>query len=299
MQQKTKELLDDLRYLSPDAFCWNSKSKGNFSIFKLMESHGFIKTTNLESVFNNWKKIENQGAVSTEWATSLEERDDLPNKQEKEQRNQAHQSIIKLLESNLTDLQVLSISADYPLDYWDSQEFIDFDFSRLSLPLILGKTDDNNWLVISSTFPNELIYYKPFKTKSSISIKKKSNQLKMQIEEIIEQLRPIEIYGAYDGQYDYTYQHKIICNLASSKEQAIEEILQMSNMLNIIDFNESNVGSLFNDNWEIAAFFDENLKEINIYHLSFWCVATCYLVGKTITNDWLCISTDVQMHYNP
>lgn len=263
-----------------------------------MKNHGFFQVIDLEAAIENWQLIENRGAVAPEYTEGLEDRKDLPDKEEQRERNKIYQSILSLLKYNLTDLQAFLIRGNYPLDYWDTQEFIAFDFSQFSRALIVGKAQDNNWVSLCPTFPNEISYYKQ-NTATKTLHHQNSNKLQIQIEGILEELRPIQIYGVYGGGYDYIYQHQIICNVSKSKEKTIEELLETANMLNIREFNESNVITFLGGDWELAAFLDEKLEEINIYELSFWCVATRYLIGRIETKDWLGISSDTQMHYNP
>ena len=177
MKQETQNILNELEYLGYGAFCWDFDKHGEFSILKLMDNYGLIKEIDLKSVFLNWQKIENQGAVAPEFLYDIQGIKDILSSEEQKQRDETYALLLQYLESNLTEIQALSISSNDPIDSWDSFEFIDFDFSKAPISLIIGKTNEGYWLALCQTAPNELRYYEQFVPQVPTALNKSSNNL--------------------------------------------------------------------------------------------------------------------------
>ncbi|MGB3650742.1 MAG: hypothetical protein WBA41_05960, partial [Rivularia sp. (in: cyanobacteria)] len=231
-------------------FHWESSVKAEFNPISLVYSQGWIKNTDIEIAINNWQEIEQMGVPTLEeyssYAESVfeDEEDEVDRKSpEFQQRKNIYQQLSNLLKFNLQNLQVyqFSCSADY------------------SCFAIAGQIDDQNWICVTSTVPQETPDFSDIivtQNNTEILPNKPNTDLESQIDKIIESLTPVLTYGHYDGGYEQTYHHQIIYQTASTKSIALQNALIKSGFLNIGKFK-----SFYPDNQDDIFYCDGSEEE--------------------------------------
>ncbi|MEH2254448.1 hypothetical protein [Nostoc sp.] len=58
MHSETQRLLGTLEILCSNSFVWETTTQGEFNIWNLMISEGFVNLTDIELAFKHWQKIE-------------------------------------------------------------------------------------------------------------------------------------------------------------------------------------------------------------------------------------------------
>lgn len=80
MKLETEQLLGTLELLCSSSFVWETATQGEFNIWNLMISEGFVNLTDIELAFKHWQKIEKWGTPTNqqkfcEYAPPRSERD--------------------------------------------------------------------------------------------------------------------------------------------------------------------------------------------------------------------------------
>ena len=119
-----------------------------------------------------------------------------------------------------------------------------------------------------------------------------------QIQTILTNLNPIEIYGYYDAGYGETYQHRIVSIMGESQEEIIAIALQLSDMIEIENLTVE-YSSNYNNSRKISKFMNQCLKSRTQYNIAFWDIGYTYEVGQTPDDDWIGITSEYEFEYNP
>lgn len=239
MSTSTEQLLATLEVISNSrrAILFETANQGEFNLWNLMITEGFVTLTDIELAFEHWQNIEQWGTptdtTNYEYAPSRSERKgDSWNDEIASERKGYYQQLQHIISQNLQNVQAynLSILKSVPETFeWDHPDFY--------VPIIVGSTSDNNWLCLAPTVPDQVSYrnekYKSVTKITSEEHSETSQNLIAQIQPLLDKLTPISIYGYYYGGYNYTYQHHIAGAVAKSKAKAIELALQNATMVMI------------------------------------------------------------------
>ncbi len=297
MKQKTKEILDELYQLNSNcnSMIWDYDKQGEFDIVKFMESRDILEKTDLESVVKNWQSMENRGMLLADYLDYYKDKYDYLDTEEQQNRKKIYQYLVEQLQFNLKELQVYLIEFDLP-EAEENTHFLDY-FGVSNLPdciycsgLIIGKTNDDQWLSIFATYPCHP--FLPTVDESPVVIPKKTQDcistFEVKIEKILQTLSPITI--DVDGQ---SYQHQILCYSSIDRQKTVETILSRSHWLSLegVEILEGDISFYFDEiNIEVAMFLDNNCRNIKIYNFTFWDETLCVFVGQLETSDYLILS---------
>lgn len=304
MKLETEKLLGTLELLVRNSFVWETEKWGNFNIWNLMLSEGFVNLTDVDLAIAHWQNVEHWGTPTNQvedeyqYAPLRNERNDSWSAEIEAFRVERYQELFTLLKAELLDLQAfrLSICRQPNSDFeWEHPNFC--------FHILLGKTEDGNWFCLSPTIPNKVSdrYYKCLKTSSTEtnSLNPKALDLQSKIDNILSELPPIKLYGYYYGGYKETYEHQIVYASADSKILAVEKALQAAKMLTVEDSALEFSSNEYGDSRKLTQFFIAKLGDPKIYSLSFWDIGYIYEVAETPTGDWLGVRKILELEYNP
>jgi hypothetical protein len=119
-----------------------------------------------------------------------------------------------------------------------------------------------------------------------------------EIQTILTNLTPIEIYGYYDAGYGETYQHHIVSVMEESKEEIIAIALQSANMVTVESVNVE-YSSNYGNSRKLTQFMNKCLRSPTEYNIGFWDIGYTYEVGQTPAGDWIGITSRCEFEYNP
>ncbi|RUS96665.1 hypothetical protein DSM106972_086880 [Dulcicalothrix desertica PCC 7102] len=267
-----------------------------------MIHEGFVTPTDIELAFKHWQNIEEWGTptdqTNYEYAPPRSERkDESWNYAMKSEREQYYQQLQHIITQNLQNVQVYNLSIPKSVP-----EALQWKHPYFYIPIVVGSINDNNWLCLAPTVPNQASYHnKKHKSVAKITCEENSSASQntiAQIQPLLDNLTPISIYGYYYGGYNYTYQHHIAGAIAESKEKAIELALQNAEMVVVEQLTLEYANDNYNSR-KFSQFMNECLNHRTAYSLSFWDIGYTYEVGQTPAGDWIGVWTQSEFEYNP
>lgn len=154
------QLLGTLEVLSQSSGCqpffWEIKTQGEFNLWNLMVSEGFVSLTDPELAFEHWQNIEHWGTPTNpldyEYAPPRSKRDDETwSDTIATKRQEYYQQLQQLLATNLQSLQAYNLSV---LNF--SRHSFEWSHPNFSVSIVVGETREHHWLCIAPTVPDEL-----------------------------------------------------------------------------------------------------------------------------------------------
>ena len=305
MNLQTEKLLATLEVIKNPSriFLFETASQGEFNLWNLMIHEGFVTPTDIELAFEQWQNIEEWGTPTDqthyEYAPPRSERkDESWNDAIKSKRKQYYHQLQHIITQNLQNVQAYNLSIPKSVP-----ETLQWKHPYFYIPIVVGSIDDNNWLCLAPTVPNQASYHdKKHKSIAQITCEEKSSEtfqnIIAQIQPLLDNLTPISIYGYYYGGYNYTYQHHIAGAIVESKAKAIELALQNAEMVVVEQLTVEYVNDNYNG-LKFSQFMNECLNHRTVYRLSFWDIGYTYEVGQTPAGDWIGVWTQSEFEYNP
>ncbi|MBD2184852.1 hypothetical protein H6S82_20995 [Planktothrix sp. FACHB-1355] len=304
MKPETEQLLGTLEVLlwhPSRIFVWETEVQGELNVWNLAIAQGFVSLTDVDVAIAHWQSVERWGTPTDqskndyEYAPPRNEREDEWNAEIEAKRFESYQQLSQLIKAELRDLQAFRLSIPKVNDSYFDRHRPNYCFY-----IIIGKTDDGNWLCLSQTVPDQVSYRRSkerkFELAEATDIKL---DLQSKIHSIISELPPITLYGYYYGDYNYTYEHQIVYAIANKKAVAIKVALQSAGMLIVEKTNVGYRSKEYNHIPKLNEFFNTKLGEKAIYNLSFWDIGYYYEIGQTPTGDWLGVRSLLEFEYNP
>lgn len=301
MNPTTTKLLATLEILDfpGKTFFWDA-TQGEFNLWNLMIHEGFVNPTDIEFVFEHWKNIETWGTptnpIDYRYAPPRSERDDDDwNEEIENQRKNYYQQLQKLITDNAKNIEAYNL--DVPVSLDSNFTFYDSDFT---VSIVIGETKDNRWFCLCPIVPDQAscLDYSRAVTIDRQLATEVTQTLYSKIKAIINKLTPIQVYGYYYGAYNYIYQHRIVSAIGTTKANAIEDALQLSEMVVINKLTRKHLHNYYY-NLEVVEFMNQNLQDLTDYNITFWAIAYTYEVGQTPTGDWIGYSGYDEFEYNP
>ncbi|MFB2894837.1 hypothetical protein ACE1CI_18155 [Aerosakkonemataceae cyanobacterium BLCC-F50] len=306
MKPETEQLLGTLEVLVGNTFVWETEIQGEFNAWNLAIAQGFVSLTDVDEAIAHWQSVERWGTPTDqskndyEYAPKRNERKDGWNAEIEAKRFDLYQQLSQLLKAHLQELQAFIFSVTHK-----NNDDFEWHHANYCFYIIIGKTDDENWLCFSPTVPDQVTSYSAKHSNSELAEAtdiKLENALALDLQSRIHntllELPPITLYGYYDGGYKYKYQHQIVYSIATQKSVAIELALQAARMLQVEKTNIEYASDDFNSR-KLSQFLNSQLSDRTIYTLSFWDIGYTYEIGKTPTGDWLGVKTQLEFEYNP
>ncbi|GAA6616046.1 hypothetical protein [Scytonema sp. NUACC26] len=314
MKPETEQLLGTLEVLSQYGGCqplfWETATQGEFSLWSLLISQGFVRQTDVELAFERWQNIEhwgtptNQALNDYEYAPPRSERDnDDWNEAIAIQRQEIYYHIQELLSTHLQHQQAYKLSVSQAL-----QSKFEWHHPAFFVSIVVGEMENGHWLCLVPTVPDQ-VGFRPCKPNQATTLAILVDTLQVngeliadcpltnQLCSLLDQLRPIEIYGYYYGGYNYSYDHRIVGAVTPTQSSAIELALQAAEMLVVrkpsIEFLDASSSR------EITQFMNQCLRDRTLYSLSFWDISYTYEFGQTPVGDWIGVRSSGEFEYNP
>lgn len=287
MNIETEQLLGTLEVLcqSDDVpFFWETATEGEFTLWHLMQSEGFVTQTDLEPAFEHWQNMEKWGAptdlANYEYAPPRSERKNTDwNDAIALQRHHLYQRLHHLCKTKLTHLSAYILKTPHQSLEWDHPGFW--------VPIVIGELERDRYLCLCATVPDQMGLCQRTQPPAPIRLETTSPFVP-HLETILKDLPSIELYGYYHGGYNYSYQHQLFYAIAQTQNIAIESTLQSAGMV----FKQSAAQSR-------SGFMNQCLSDLTEYYLSFWDIGYHYEVGRTPANDWIGHRSIAEFEYNP
>lgn len=284
---------EDGGYIYP--FVWEETVQEEFNIFNLCQSKNWLKITDTDAVINSWQHLEYAKYFH---AFSL------------------NPEQIKTWEDNIKSLRQI---INNNLDGLESYIFTLGSYGE-SPNIIIGKTKDNDWIGIAPTIyvetkiSQEIIQRSPINETSKIqSFGENTLSLETKLKAILSKLGSISMNDDFGGGYYYSYTHKIVYGIGTTKELALENTLQKIGMLEVsnfqglycdcqylneyaCDFNNTAIYQKYN---RINQFIKENFSEVIMYRLSSWIDENIYIIGQINNSDRVGFYLKSSFVYNP
>lgn len=293
MNSSTIKLLGTLEVLQPGRkFIWETATQGEFHLWELIISQGFVNPTDIELVFEHWQNIEswgtptNQALNDYEYAPSRSERNDGWNEEIENQRKEYYQELQQLITTNFHNIQAYNLRVPKSTDKYFEWEHPDF-----SVSIIVAQIKDNRWCCFAPTVLNQVDY-------SWNRIPLQNNLIQApdgEIQSILDKLTPVEIYGYYYGGYREVYEHRIVSVVGDSKEETLAIALQSSSMVTVENLAAEYAGN----SGKLSQFMNQCLKSGTKYNIGFWDIGYSYEIGQTPDGDWIGTSSEYEFEYNP
>ncbi|MFN6529064.1 hypothetical protein [Nostoc sp. ChiSLP03a] len=307
MKIETEQLLATLELLCSSSFVWETPNQGEFNLWNLMISEGFVNLTDIKLAFKHWQNIEewgtptNQEASDYEYAPLRYERKDKTwNESIASERQRYYQKIQQLLTQNFSNLQAYNLSipkAKYQDFTWEHPDF--------SVSIVVAETSNNHWLCLAPIVPDQVSddVYAPHQLTTQIvceeSINAVNESLIAEFKSCLDDLTPITIYGYHYGGYNCTYQHHLVGAYAKTKTTAIELALQAATMVIILEKPNVHYAGDAYDSLKLSEFMNQCLRHRTLYNISFWDVRYTYQGGQTPAGDWIGVHSRSEFEYNP
>jgi len=280
-------------------FVWERNTQGEFNAFNLCLSKNWFKLTDADAIVTSLKKLEyakcfNDFPLNQEQIKVWENRIEL---------------LWQVIYNNLDNLESYLFNLN---SYWGEYPGI-----------IIGQTEDKNWVVIAPTVYVETNIPQGVISRSSIDKIPvpefsgfDSSNLETQLKNCVEDLGSISMSGDFGGGYGYSYTHQIVYSLAASKELAMEQVLQKARILEISKFNgfyldrgyfnewfcDDNLNEInqkYNQINQINQFFEQKFDEAFMYRISSWVQENIYIFGESNDGDYVGLYIDSSFVYNP
>ena len=306
MHLETEQLLGTLEILCSNSVVWETTTQGEFNLWNLMISEGFVHLTDIELAFKHWQKIEewgtptNQEASDYEYAPPRSEREDNTwNESIANERLSYYQQLQQLVKKHLQNIQAYNLSVPKA-----AHQYFEWEHPYFSVSIVVGETSDRHYFCLAPTVPDQVSYNRRSQNQPSTQIvseespSQATQTLITEAKILLDKLTPITNYGYYHGGYNYTYQHQIVAALAKTKTTAIELALQTATMVffkkRTIEYADGRYNSR-----KLSQFMNKCLRDRTYYSISFWDIGYTYEVGQTPAEDWLGVRSTSEFEYNP
>ncbi|MEM8777799.1 MAG: nuclease A inhibitor family protein [Cyanobacteria bacterium P01_G01_bin.49] len=272
---------EDGGYIYP--FVWDETTQGKFNIFNLFQSNNWLKITDADPIIKSWKKLEYPRHFNDF---------SLNNQQIKDWESKI-ESLWQIITNNLDNLEC-------------------YNFAFCSSGIIIGQTKDTDWVAITPTIyvetdiPQTRIARSPLNNKTNPeSLSTNTSHLDSQLKTITSKLGSISLSGDFGGGYYYSYTHKIVYGIGATKELALENTLQKSQILEISKFNRfypndyDNYHENDHQSDRINQFLEKQLTKIILYRISYEIKEYIYIIGQTNSSDRIGLFLKSFFVYNP
>ncbi len=310
MNPETEKFLGILEFYNHGRmFVWDRSIKGDFSIWNLLISEGFVTESELDKAIKHWLQTEFWGTITNQKYNTIqyaplrrERKNDDWNNYIRQERINYYQALSYFLKKNLQNLQAYLITGFGNSDAYG----IRVEFEHY---IILSQTQSRDWICLTPTMVDQVWDcrnsakhpYIPSLT-ACRSENTDTQDVVQKINKILRKLKPIEIYGHYYADYKHSYYHQIFCTSSSKKYKSIELALRASSMLDMdgkFTLYEGGDYDMNRDGERISRFMDRYLTKRKCFTVSFWDVGCGYDIACTSTGDWIGFKYTDEFIYNP
>jgi hypothetical protein len=286
-------------YFQP--YFWDAEL-AQFTPLNLLKHEQWMTETDPELAIESWQWSEQTGLAAKGMleVDHLCEDDDANiflDEATKKERSGKYENLLHLLKTKLENLKAYCLSCR----------------SGYELSLIVGQLPDQRWICLAPTVPQETREYISEKVKCSPCIVLETvdrSEVATQIQQQLDSLPEIKVYGWYEGGYNRTHPYKIIAASGDTCENAVEHALVAAGMLQVYQFESFNLEGLKEDYDQYEAEQLDRLKHLNrflkqaflaikLYRFCFWDYEHLYFLGNSSTDDQAGFALHSQFEYNP
>jgi hypothetical protein len=254
-----------------EPFGWDEARQGCLSPLNLLRSAGWMKSISVAEALQNWQLSE-VGAVGGD-RSLIPEGDPaglLLDEMVHSERARRYAELRQLLEAELQNLAAFELSCD----------------GSYRLAILVGQTAES-WVSVApmvpiATPPNDA----PLQTAALAQAR--SPAPLSQIQDKLDQLGVIKIYGYYGGGYNQTHDYGFKQAAGETQTEAIELLLQQVGLLSISQF-EAFAPNLPSADQEVCTqfeslqdFLSRSLSQSFVYRFSFWNWEQLYIIGPVV-----------------
>ncbi|MBO9999514.1 MAG: hypothetical protein J7641_10995 [Cyanobacteria bacterium SID2] len=296
MKPEAIQKLATLETLMGSPIYWDGEERGELNVLDLLVAENFVTPTDPKFAIYDWECLEERGCVVEEYTPC--DRDNVLDEATQEFRQTIYREVLEILNSELTEVVGLEFSCKKRQDYFEFSDKLFYIF------VILGKTKDDGWICLTPTLPREISFddreypgSKLILPNPESKIHTETLELRDRLQNCLDRLPAISIYGYEGGGYDYRYNHKILCEASSQRSMALQNALIKAGALEVREFE-----NISEDLWnlKVAEFFNsDNFPYLFLYRISFWDRDYIYVWGLASDVDWIGWQTQLDFEFNP
>ncbi|MEH2126183.1 hypothetical protein [Nostoc sp.] len=160
MHSETERIFGTLQVLiGSNSFVWETANQGEFNLWNLMISEGFVHLTDIELAFKHWQNIEEWGTPSNqqkfgEYAPPRSKRkDNTWNESIANERQNYYQQLQQLVKNHLQNIQAYNLSVPKT-----AHQYFEWEHPYFSVSIVVGETSDRHYFCLAPTVPDQLNY---------------------------------------------------------------------------------------------------------------------------------------------
>ena len=281
------------------AFHWDVSTKGKFNLWNLMNDEKHIQPISPQTAISQWILDEWLHPIATDNDTYPPDHPkdgNFLNPQIKIESYKIYKALYELLNSSLDKLKAFKVNIDInkKLDY---------------LCFLVGKTNNNSWLVISPSVGRRKkiphwISHSDFEEYTDNS--KSISELQSTVEKLLGKLSPLKLCACYRDGHGYIFNYYYSYAFAKTKAEAFSQVFKIAKILQIkrfISFSSDYYQSFYNDDkrrktiYGLNNFIKQNLLNTNLYHFTMCDNDYTYILGETSDKDWLGVKISRSYRY--
>jgi hypothetical protein len=320
---------DDLAYFEPFFHYrdFNTNVRQHLDVWTLLSVEARLKPVKAVIAIEAWKNLEAGGTYylnsgSYPFNTRLYHepvdeygyRNRIRGYQSADQaatQSQKYQNILNFLETNscgLSGIEISDIGNQFKSGYGFQRSHVCSTY--YSMFILTAKLDSHTWICLCPSAPVETIisdtelFYIPYSSNSQEPYSSKTLEFQFQLDQLLEDLSPIQIYGCIDQ--EIVFEHRILYAVGRTEEEAVEQTFCKAGLLRTGEFKGFHSGysreipvTHFDSAWgssiencykiyqDLYHFLTENLTNLTFYRYSLWIHEHIYIVGQTQSKDWL------------
>jgi hypothetical protein len=214
-------------------FVWDGSEQGEFRLWSLLQAEGWSQTTTLNAALENWSLPDRTGTVNGETGLlpSSDQAGILLDAATQKARLALYQALLDWLEANLQNLTAFRLSCT---SEQDADPYV--------AVIVVGQAADV-WLSVAPSIPHATPERSfPFQAgavpvSSQSAVSQLEPQLQISLEQKLNQLGVIRVYGYYGGGYDQMHDHKLVYATGISQTAALEQVLHIAGAIETKTFD--------------------------------------------------------------
>lgn len=275
-------------------FVWDGFEQGEFNFWNLLQAEGWSQATTLEAALENWSLPDRSGTVNgVTWLLPInDEAGILLGKATKKARLEHYQFLIKWLEANLQKLTAFRLACT-----------LEEGSDPYSLVMVVGQATDV-WFAVAPSIPHATPERDfPFHVDSvTLTSQPATSLLEPQLQAMLAELNPIQVYGYYGGGYNQVHDHKLVYAIQARQTAAIEQVLRVAGLTETKLFDrfkpKTNVDSAIQQIESLNQFLHKTFSQLRLDRICFWNQENFYISGEQ-AGDRVGVVLRSRFTYNP
>ncbi len=283
-------------------FIWDESVQGLLNPLNLLRSKNWLRPIESAQVLAAWLQPEQVGAVNgAKWLIPDEDKAGiLIDPATQTMRQHQYETLLQSLQSELADRQAVVLSHD----------------EEYRLVVLFGQVATSEavevWIGIAPVVPiatpnrDPLIQSAPLPPLdlSKAEIGPEAAQLTQRIQDQIDRLGNVKIYGYYGGGYNQIHNYHLVQASGKNADRALERTLIQAGLLTLGQFERflpaPSISQLDVTSIErLNQWLRQELVDCQVYQLHFWNQEQVYVVGRSSDGIWAGVELSSRFTYNP